>query len=97
MEITQIIAIMVIVVTIAIYLLISILKKGLRQTAIDLILLAEKTIGSGKGETKMKYAIEIFLTKLPIPIPASAVRWFIQATFDEIKEVLDYKPESEVK
>lgn len=93
MEITQIIAIMIIVVTIAIYLLISILKKGLRQTAIDLILLAEKTIGSGQGEVKMQAVITSFLDKLHIPIPASAVRWFIQATFDEIKEVLDYKGE----
>ena len=91
MNVTQLIAIAVIVILIAIYLIYSIKKKGLRKTAIDLIILAEEKYGSGQGEMKMESAIVGFLALLPIPIPHSIVRWFIQTVFDEIKDALNYQ------
>lgn len=91
MNITQLIALAVIILIAAIYLIYNIKKKGLRKTAIDLIILAEDKYGSGQGEIKMESVIMEFLAKIPLPIPASIVRWFIQSIFDEIKDALDYQ------
>lgn len=89
----QLISISVIVGLVSLYLIISIMKKGLRQTAIDLIVQAEKSFGEGQGAEKMNTVIAGILTASKLPIPVSVVRWFVQKVFDEIKEALDYKPE----
>lgn len=94
METLEIIA-LVVAITIAVILLIyNICKKGLRQTAIDLIILAEKTFESGEGKAKMNSVINGLLNKIPLPIPVSLLHAFAQATFDEIKDALNYRPET---
>ena len=70
-------------------------KKGLKGAAIELIIYAEKTIGSGKGEEKMNYVIDKFIAFLPMPFrilfTREMVKNFIQEVFDEIKDVLEYQ------
>lgn len=72
-------------------------SKGLRQTAISLIVYAEQMLGSGKGAEKMDYAIDKFIVLLPRPFNAiftrEMVKNFIQEVFNEIKDALDYKGE----
>jgi hypothetical protein len=70
-------------------------KNGLKGTAIELIVYAEQVIGSGKGEEKMNYVIDKFISFLPMPFrllfTREMVRNFIQEVFDEIKDVLEYQ------
>ncbi len=70
-------------------------KNGLKRTAIELIVYAEKIIGSGKGEEKMNYVIDKFIAYLPMPfrllLTREMVKNFIQEVFDEIKDVLEYQ------
>ncbi len=69
----QILSIAIIIGFIALYLIISILKKGLRQTAIDLIVQAEKSFGEGQGVEKMNTVIAGLLTASKLPIPVSVL------------------------
>ena len=77
------------------YLLYQIKKNGLRATVIQLIVYAEKTLGSGQGKAKMDYVIDKLISILPIPvrffITREEVQDFAQHIFDEIKEALDYR------
>lgn len=70
-------------------------KNGLKGTAIELIVYAERMIGSGKGEEKMNYVIDKFISFLPMPFrllfTREMIRNFIQEVFDEIKDVLEYQ------
>ena len=70
-------------------------KNGLKRTAIELIVYAEKIIGSGKGEEKMNYVIDKFIAYLPMPfrllLTREMIKNFIQEVFDEIKDVLEYQ------
>ena len=70
-------------------------KNGLKGTAIELIVYAEQVIGSGKGEEKMNYVIDKFISFLPMPFrllfTREMIRNFIQEVFDEIKDVLEYQ------
>lgn len=70
-------------------------KNGLKGTAIELIVYAERMIGSGKGEEKMNYVIDKFIAFLPMPfrilVTREMIRNFIQEVFDEIKDVLEYQ------
>ena len=83
---------------ILIYLLYQVKKNGLRATVIQLIVHAEKMLGSGQGKEKMAYVIDKFISFLPLPvrffITREEVQDFVQHVFDEIKEALEYKEES---
>lgn len=78
-----------------IYLLYQINKNGLRATVIEFIVYAEKMIGSGQGNAKMKLVIDKFIAILPTAvrffITTEAAEKFVQCIFDEVKEALDYK------
>ena len=78
-------------------LLFYIKKNGLRATAIQLIVYAEQTLGSGKGKEKMDMVIDNLTGCLPAPVrifvTKEAIKSFVQHIFDEIKEALDYKAE----
>lgn len=75
-------------------LLFYIKKNGLRATTIQLIVYAEKTLGSGQGKEKMDMVIDKMTELLPLPIrlfiTKEAIKVFVQHVFDEIKEALDY-------
>ena len=79
------------------YLLLLVKKNGLRATAIQLIVYAEQTLGSGKGKEKMDMVIDSLTACLPAPIrifvTKENIKKFVQHIFDEIKEALDYKAE----
>ena len=94
------IAIVVIAIsTFILYLVWQIKKKGLRQTAISLIVKAENIYNKGENEQKINYVIDkiIVLIRAPLSffITREAVRGFIQAIFDEVKKALDYVPKKE--
>lgn len=93
MEITNIIAIAVISLIAAIFIVWKIYKNGLRKTAIDLIVEVEERFEN--NEEKFNTVVNGLLVKLPFPfnvlITVSTVEKFVQATFDEIKKALDYQ------
>lgn len=102
MESTQIIAIAVIGILVCFYIFIRVYKRGLRQTAIDLILEAEKCITSGNGKEKMSMVIggiksKFAMSGLPLSllslIPDSVIEKFVQDIFNQVKALLDYKGE----
>lgn len=94
MTAVQLYAIAVIVGIIALYLIINIMRKGLRQTAIDLIVQAEKSFGNGQGAEKMHAVVAGIVTAFKLPtFTINLVEWLVQGIFDEIKEALDYVPE----
>lgn len=101
-------SIIVIVVIIALFLGIiawrlygSIKLKGLRQTAIDLIVEAEKGYEQGKNNEKFQAVFNGVLSALPAParliLNESTINYFIQTIFDSIKVALDYEPKIETK
>ena len=73
----------------------SIKLKGLRQTAIDLIVKAEETYEKGKNDEKFQMVYKGLLAAIPnnfrIFINQNTIEFFIQATFDSIKGALDTK------
>ena len=94
MEKIQIISVAVIALITAIFIAWKIKKKGLRKTAIDLIVEAEKNFID--NQVKFDTVVTEILVRLPIPfnfIPASFISDFVQEVFDEVKVALDYKPE----
>lgn len=78
------------------YLVWQIKKKGLRATAVDLIVKAEDMFKQGDNENKLNYVIDKIIAIIPMPlslfITREAVREFIQTIFDEVKKALDYVP-----
>lgn len=98
METIQIIAIVVIAVVAILYIAWRIYKNGLRQTAIDFIVQAERTYDN--GGTKKTFVIESLQKTLPFPfsviISEKVIDDFMEKVFEEIKEALHYKKE-EVK
>jgi len=96
---TTIIEIAIVVIAILafiMYLVWQIKKKGLRQTAINLIVRAENMYKKGDNEKKINYVIDKIIVLIPAPlsffITREAVREFIQTIFDEVKKALDYVP-----
>ena len=71
--------------------------KGLRQTAIDLIVAAEHEFEQGQNSEKMDYVYNALVAFIPAPfrifITKETVIAFIQKIFDEIKIALDYREE----
>lgn len=97
--ITEIAIIVIAILAFIMYLVWQIKKKGLRQTAISLIVKAENMYKKGENEQKINYVIDKIIVLIPAPlsffITREAVRVFIQAIFDEVKKSLDYVPKKE--
>ena len=95
MDILSIIVLVVAIIIMLGCLYYQIKKNGPKGTAIELIVYAEQVIGSGKGEEKMNYVIDKFISFLPMPFrllfTREMIRNFIQEVFDEIKDVLEYQ------
>ncbi len=94
--ITEIAIIAIAILAFILYLFWQIKKKGLRQTAINLIVKAENMYKKGDNEKKINYVIDKIIVLIPAPlsffITREAVREFIQTIFDEVKKALDYVP-----
>nr|DAV08867.1 MAG TPA: holin [Caudoviricetes sp.] len=100
---TTIIEIAIVVIAILafiLYLVWQIKKKGLRATAVDLIVKAEEMFRQGDNENKLNYVIDKIIS-ITIPKPLSlfitrdSVKSFVQSVFDETKKALDYVPRKE--
>ena len=82
------------------YLVWQIKKKGLRATAVDLIVKAEEMFRQGDNENKLNYVIDKMISII-IPKPLSlfitrdSLKSFVQSVFDETKKALDYVPRKE--
>jgi hypothetical protein len=100
---TTIIEIAIVVIAILafiLYLVWQIKKKGLRATAVDLIVKAEDMFRQGDNENKLNYVIDkIISIIIPKPlrlfITRDSVKSFVQSVFDETKKALDYVPRKE--
>lgn len=94
--ITEIAIVVIAILAFIMYLVWQIKKKGLRQTAINLIVRAENMYKKGENENKINYVIDKIIVLIPTPlsffITREAVREFIQTIFDEVKKALDYVP-----
>ena len=103
MEVATIIEIAIVVIAILafiLYLVWQIKKKGLRATAVDLIVKAEDMFKQGDNENKLNYVIDkiisIIIPKtLRLFITRDSVKCFVQSVFDETKKALDYVPRKE--
>ncbi len=102
MEVSTIIEIAIVVIAILafiLYLVWQIKKKGLRETAVDLIVKAEDMFKHGDNENKLNYVIDKIIAIIPMPlslfITRDSLKDFIQAVFDETKKALDYVPRKE--
>lgn len=94
--ITIVICLMALLGIIAFRLYSSIKLKGLRQTAIDLIIEAENAYEKGKNDEKFKAVFKGIIEALPAParifLNESTINYFIQSVFDSIKGALDNQP-----
>lgn len=67
--------------------------KGLRQTAIDLIVEAENVYEKGKNNEKFKLVFDGIINSLPAPakmfLNENTINYFIQTVFDSVKAALD--------
>ena len=94
MEITKIAIYVLVALIILAYIIWQIVKNGLRQTCVDLIVRAEKTLHD--NQDKFDSVVEGIIIRLPFPInliPTSFVASFVQKVFDEVKIALDYRGE----
>lgn len=94
--ITEIAIVVIAILAFIMYLVWQIKKKGLRATAVDLIVKAEDMFKQGENEKKINYVIDKIIVLIPAPlsffITRETVREFIQTIFDEVKKALDYVP-----
>lgn len=71
--------------------------KGLRQTAIDLIVKAEEMFEKGKNSEKFQSVVEGILDCIPAPVKLfineNTIELFVQTVFDSIKSALDVQPQ----
>ena len=74
----------------------SIKLKGLRQTAIDLIVYAEEAFDKGMNNEKFQMVVQGIINCLPpvatVFINETTIKMFVQAVFDSIKSALDAQP-----
>ena len=92
MEITTIIIYILIALIILTYIIWQLLKNGLRQTCINLIVRAEETLKD--NQEKFNSVVAGVILRLPFPlnlIPTNLVESFVQKVFDEVKIALDYQ------
>lgn len=71
--------------------------KGLRQTAIDLIVEAENAYEKGKNNEKFQVVFKGLINVLPayarVFLTEETINFFIQSVFDSIKIALDNNPQ----
>ena len=71
----------------------SIKLKGLRQTAIDLIVYAEEAFDKGMNNEKFQMVVQGIINCLPpvatVFINETTIKMFVQAVFDSKKSALD--------
>ena len=94
MEAYQIIMLVLAVLIVAIYIIWTIYKKGLKTVIIHLIVEAERLLED--NQDKFNTVVNGVLVRLPVPfnlIPVSFIERLVQKIFDEVKECLDYRPE----
>lgn len=80
------------------YVLYSVKKKGLKQTALEWILIAEKEFQKGENKEKFAYVYKAIYNVLPAYIKVfvsqevaeNILSKFIQGVFDFVKPALDY-------
>ena len=93
MELAQIILMCIVGLIFILFIAWQIVKKGLRQSIIDMIVLAEETIEN--NEEKFDTVVNGVIVKLPVPfnmiITTNTVKKLVQKIFDEIKIALDCK------
>lgn len=86
-------AILIILSIIGLKLYSSIKLKGLRQTAIDLIVNAEEAFDKGMNNEKFQAVVDGIIDCLPpvakLFINEATIKMFVQAVFDSIKAALD--------
>lgn len=98
--IIEIAIVVIVILAFILYLVWQIKKKGLRATAVDLIVKAEEMFRQGDNENKLNYVIDKIIS-ITIPKPLSlfitrdSVKSFVQSVFDETKKALDYVPRKE--
>ena len=94
MEAYQIVMLVLAVLIVAIYIIWTIYKKGLKTVIIHLIVEAERLLED--NQDKFNTVVNGVLVRLPVPfnlIPVSFIERLVQKIFDEVKECLDYRPE----
>ena len=80
------------------YIAYSIKKKGLKQVALEWIIMAEKEFQKGENKEKFEYVYKAIYNVLPSFVKAfvseevaeNLLSKFIQSVFDFIKPALDY-------
>ena len=83
------------VLIIAFFIAWEICKNGLKPTIRTLIVEAERLLED--NQDKFNSVVSGVLVRLPIPfnlIPVSFIEKLVQKIFDEVKECLDYRPET---
>lgn len=83
------------VLIIAFFIAWEIYKNGLKAVIIKLIVEAERLLED--NQDKFNSVVSGVLVRLPIPfnlIPVSFIEKLVQKIFDEVKECLDYRPET---
>ena len=80
------------------YIVYSIKKRGLKQTALQWIIIAEKEFQKGENKEKFEYVYKAIYNVLPSFVKAfvseevaeNLLSKFIQSVFDFVKPALDY-------
>lgn len=97
METAKIIMYVIIALILILFTVWQIIKRGLRQTVIDLIVYAEKNLRG--NEEKFNTVVNAVIVRLPIPfnfiITTESIEKLVQKIFDEIKVALDYQKKEE--
>ena len=88
------IPLVIVIIAIVIGIIYLLKKKGLRQTAIDAIVWAEREFATEEGQEKMQKAIDYCQQLIPFLnfIPDSIIQSFLQGIFNQIKEALEQQP-----
>ena len=96
-----VVAMLILVGLIGLKLYSSIKLKGLRQTAIDLIVKAEEMFDKGMNDEKFQSVVEGIIECLPAPVKLfineNTIKLFVQTVFDSIKSALDVQPKIDSK
>lgn len=86
--------IVIVIVAVVLALVYVIKKKGIRQTAIDAIVWAEREFSTEAGKEKMQKAIDYCQQIIPFLnfVPDALIEKFLQGVFNQIKEALEQTP-----
>lgn len=95
MDLSTVVATIILVVIVVLLVLWQIQKKGLRGTIIQLIAMAESMYAKGDNAHKFDYVYNKIHSLLPgmfkVLVTETEIKAFIQNVFDEIKVALDCK------